>query len=216
MWWPRSVTRRVIVVAGAAVVFLAGVLLVATRTQREGRAKRGAIGADSIVLLGDSITEEGEWDVLLPHWPIVNRGHAGYTTAQLLTDAGAIARDRPRAVFVLTGTNDIRDGHPPSWTVDRLGAILDRLSRDAPDTVVVLQTILPRADARDAVRETNAAIRQLAAERDVQLLDLYPAFDDGTGALRARDTRDGLHLAVPGYQRWAAELDEALQALPPS
>ena len=80
----------------------------------------------------------------------------------------------------------------------------------------MLQTILPRSDAREAVRESNRAIRELAAERDLQVLDLYAAFDDGTGALRPRETTDGIHLAAAGYQRWAAQLEQALQALPSS
>ena len=119
-------------------------------------------------------------------------------------------------MFILTGTNDIRDGHPPSWTVERLGEILDRLRRGTPDSVVVLQTILPRSDARDAVRAANLAIRELASERGVQVLDLYAAFDDGTGALRAAETTDGVHLAPAGYRRWVAQLEQALQALPSS
>lgn len=205
-----------IVVATAAAVFVVGVLLVTARAQRETRTKRAAIGVDTIVMLGDSITEEGDWDALLPTWPIANRGHSGYTTAQLLDEAEDIASHPPRAVFILTGTNDIRDGHPPSWTVDRLGAILDRLHRGAPETQIVVQTILPRSDARDAVRETNRAIRELASERGVQVLDLYAAFDDGTGALRVAETTDGVHLAAAGYERWAALLDEELQQLTPS
>jgi lysophospholipase L1-like esterase len=206
----------VIVAATAAAVLVVGVVLVTARAQRESRTKRAAIGVDSIVMLGDSITEEGDWGALLPTWQIANRGHSGYTTAQLLDEAEDIASDRPRAVFILTGTNDIRDGHPPSWTVDRLGAIIDRLRRGAPDSQIVLQTILPRSDARDAVRESNLAIRELASERDVQVLDLYAAFDDGTGALRAAETTDGVHLAPAGYRRWAAQLEQALQALPSS
>ena len=83
-----------------------------------------------------------------------------------------------------------------------------------PESQIVLQTILPRTDARDAVRESNLAIRELAAERDVQVLDLHAAFDDGTGALRAAETTDGVHLAPAGYRRWAAQLEQALQALP--
>jgi lysophospholipase L1-like esterase len=132
-----------------------------------------------------------------------------------LDEVEEIASRRPRSVFILTGTNDIRDGHPPSWTVDRLGELIDRLRRRSPDTVVVVQTILPRSDARQAVRDANSAIRQLASERELELLDLYAVFDDGTGALRARETTDGVHLAAAGYQRWAAELDAVLRALPP-
>ena len=143
-------------------------------------------------------------------------GTLGVHHGAVVDEAEDIASHGPRAVFILTGTNDIRDGHPPSWTVDRLGEILDRLRQGAPDSVVVLQTILPRSDARDAVRAANLAIRELASERGVQVLDLYAAFDDGTGALRAAETTDGVHLAPAGYRRWAALLEPTLQALPSS
>jgi lysophospholipase L1-like esterase len=207
--------RRVLAGVGAA-AFAVGVVLVTARAQREGRTSRDSIGADTIVLLGDSLTEEGDWAALLPTWPIANRGHSGYTTAQLLDDSQEIASHRPRSVFILTGTNDIRDGHPPSWTVDRLGELVDGLQRGAPDTVLVLQTILPRSDARREVREANRAIRRLASERGLELLDLHAAFDDGTGALRADETTDGVHLAAAGYERWAAELDGVLRRLSPT
>jgi lysophospholipase L1-like esterase len=210
------VSRRAIAVGCAGAVFVAGVLLVTARAQRDGRTRRAAIGADTIAMLGDSITEGADWDALLPAWPIANRGYSGHTTAQLLDEVEKIASHRPRSVFILTGTNDIRDAHPPSWTVDRLSELIDRLRRGAPDTVVVLQTILPRSDAPRAVSETNTAIRRLASERGLDLLDLYAAFDDGTGALRSHETTDGIHLAAAGYERWAAELDEALRTLAPS
>jgi lysophospholipase L1-like esterase len=209
------VNRRAIAVGCAGAVVVAGALLVTVRAQREGRARRSAIGADTIVMLGDSITEEADWDALLPTWPIANRGYSGHTTAQLTDEVGDIATHQPRSVFILTGTNDIRDGHPPSWTIDRLGELVDRLRRDAPGTVVVLQTVLPRADARTAVRDLNAAIRRLASEQGLEILDLYSAFDDGTGALRAEETTDGIHLTAPGYERWAAVLDDALRAMMP-
>ena len=66
------------------------------------------------------------------------------------------------------------------------------------------------------MREANLAIRRLASERGLELLDLHVAFDDGTGALRADETTDGVHLAAAGYERWAAELDEVLRRLSPS
>ena len=90
-------SRRAIVVAAAAAVFVVGVLFVTARAQRDARTKRAAIGADTIVMLGDSITEEGDWGALLPTWQIANRGHSGFTTAQLLDEAEDIASHGPRA-----------------------------------------------------------------------------------------------------------------------
>lgn len=161
-------------------------------------------------MLGDSITAEADWNELLPDRPLVNEGRPGFTTAQLVTVAERVAAAEPAAVIVLTGTNDIRDGHPATWTQAHLEQLIDRLG--ASSTVIV-QTVLPRADARAEVRRVNQAIRDLAARRGLRLLDLHDAFDDGTGALRESETYDGLHLTVDGYRRWANELEPLLQGL---
>ncbi len=196
-------------IVGAVLASIAG-LVVVSMLRTSGNGNR--ITQDSIVMLGDSITAEADWGRLLPDHPLVNEGHSGFTTEQLVTVAERVAAADPLAVVVLTGTNDIRDGHPPSWTRAHLEQLIDRLERGSKATIVV-QTILPRADARTAVRQTNAEIRDLAALRGLRLLDLYEPFDDGTGALRGRETYDGLHLTVDGYERWASELRPVLRDL---
>ncbi|MGE5210893.1 MAG: GDSL-type esterase/lipase family protein [Acidobacteriota bacterium] len=170
------------------------------------------IDPDSIVMLGDSITAEAEWNRLLPDRPLVNEGHSGFTTEQLIPVAERIAAADPAVVVVLTGTNDIRDGHPPTWTRARLEQLIDRLE-DGSTATIIVQTVLPRADESAAVRAVNAEIRDMASARGLRLLDLYESFDDGTGALRSHETYDGLHLTVDGYERWASELRPVLQAL---
>ena len=172
-------------------------------TRRTG-THRGQIDSDSIVMLGDSITEQADWMSLLPGRPVVNHGHAGFTTEQLVPIADSIGEARPRLVFVLTGTNDIRDGQPPEWTAEQLERVLDALSRGSTDTGVIVQTILPRADQPLAVDATNGAVRAVAAERGIRILDLHEAFDDGAGALRQHETTDGIHLSTDGYRRWAS------------
>ena len=193
-------------------ILAAGAIGLATRWSR-GEVERRAIDSSTIVLLGDSITEGGDWSTLLPDHPIANQGYAGFTTPELRPVAEDVARRSPAAVLILAGTNDIRDGHPPSWTVTELGAILDLFEDRAPGTTVVIQTVLPRSDAPAAVEALNEALAELAAARDVALLDLHPSFDDGTGALRPSDTTDGLHLTERGYRRWAGQLSDALANL---
>lgn len=205
---------RPVAIGAAALVLLAvaGVAIgAAVRWQRsQGDTDRGPIGPSTVVLLGDSLTEEGDWAALLPDWPVANQGHSGFTSEELVPIAEAVAAHRPRLVLVLAGTNDIRDGHPPAWTEDNLVAIVDRFQAASPDTVVVLQTILPRADAPAEVAATNERILALAAERGLIVLDLHPAFDDGAGGLRPEETRDGLHLSEAGYRRWVDLLEPFL------
>lgn len=196
-------TRLVLV--GAVVVSIAGLIAWAVRSNADDRR----IGDDSIVLLGDSITAEGQWDRLLPDRPLVNEGHPGFTTAQLVPVAERVAAADPAVVIILTGTNDIRDGHPPTWTRERLEVLVDRLE-DGSQATIVVQTVLPRADRSAAVRQVNVEVRELAEQRGLGLLDLYETFDDGTGALRDHETYDGLHLTEDGYRRWANELEAVL------
>ena len=208
MTWRRGV------LSGAAIV-VAVVLLIALLAARRTGTNRGPIDTESIVMLGDSITEQGEWNSLLPGLPIVNQGHSGFTTEELRPIADSVGDARPRAVFVLTGTNDIRDGRPPEWTAVQLGLMLDALDRRSPETITVVQTVLPRAGRPAAVEATNAAVRAVAADRGVQILDLHGAFDDGRGGLRSDETTDGVHLSASGYQQWAMVLAPLIDNLDP-
>jgi lysophospholipase L1-like esterase len=202
----------VVVLAGSAVVALA--VLVITRQSMDNSAKPRPVAADSVVMLGDSITAEGPWPNLFPEFPIVNRGFPGFTSAQLVPVAREVAAEGPRAVFILAGTNDIRDARPVAWTSEHLTAILDVFESEAPSTIVVIQTILPRSDRSAEVALANSMITNLALERGVPVLDLHDSFDDGDGGLRAGESRDGLHLTRAGYERWAVVLKPALAALP--
>ena len=204
----RRLVTAAMVTAAATVVAIG---LAVVRSERSG-TERAPIDDRSVVLLGDSITEFGDWQRLLPGRATVNQGHAGFTTAQLVPVAEEVADRRPRTVLILTGTNDIRDGHPPSWTIEHLEQILAAFEERSPATALVIQTVLPRSDAPAEVRAVNAALANLAARRDLALLDLHPVFDDGTGGLRDEETTDGIHLSGQGYERWATRLASFLDA----
>jgi len=157
-------------------------------------------------MLGDSITEQAEWDSLLPDLPIVNHGYSGHTTEQLVSLAESVGDTCPQAVLVLTGTNDICDGRWPEWTATQLRQLLEAFAKRSPDTIVVVQTVLLRDDHPTAAHATNDAMRAVAASRGVRVLDLHGACDNGAGSLRSHETTDGVHLSTSGYRRWAALL----------
>lgn len=205
MNWRRTV------LSGAAIV--AVVVLILLVVARRAGDRRDPIDSGSVVMLGDSITEQADWTSLLPDLPIVNRGYSGFTTEQLVPIAESVGDAGPRAVLVLTGTNDIRDGRPPEWTATHLRRLLDELAQRSPDTIVVVQTILPRADHPAEVQATNDSVRDVASNRGIQVVELHDAFDDGAGGLRTEETTDGLHLSASGYRRWAAMLAPLIASL---
>lgn len=193
-------------VIGAAVVTLAAAVAAIAWARGRDDAPRSTIRADSVVVLGDSITFGGDWERLLPGVPVANEGYPEYTTEQLLPVAERVAAGTPAAVLVMTGTNDIRDGHPPAWTVARLERLLDVFAGRSPDTLVVVQSVLPRAEKASEIEQTNAAIRAAVEARGLRYVDLHAEFDDGSGGLRAAETSDGWHLTDAGYRRWADQL----------
>ncbi len=216
LWSHGTMAGRTITIAFAlvALAMLAAVMTVTlVWWQGRGELPREAIDADSIVMMGDSITFGGDWDGLLPDVPVANRGYPGFTTEQLLPVAEEVAAGAPRAVFLMTGTNDIRDGRPPAWTVAHLEDILDLFAERSPGTEVIVQSILPRAEKADEIVATNDAIIASVTGRGVEYVDLHTGFDDGSGGLRPAETTDGWHLSDAGYRRWSEQLAVLVAAL---
>ncbi|MGB4400375.1 MAG: GDSL-type esterase/lipase family protein, partial [Daejeonella sp.] len=57
----------------------------------------------------------------------------------------------------------------------------------------------------------NDAIRKMADNKNVFVIDLYPAFLDSDKRLISEYTHDGLHLTAAGYQHWARILNEEMR-----
>jgi len=166
-------------------------------------------------MLGDSITEFGLWDEWFPDLPIANRGVGGETSAQVLTRLQS-AIHRPRAVFLLIGTNDLAFDVPAAETASNVASILRAIEHDSPGTPVIVQSVMPRALAfRDEISGLNRRYRELIdAEADhVRYLDLWPSLATPDGALRRELTEDGLHLNGNGYARWVVALQPVITEL---
>ncbi|MEV0251755.1 GDSL-type esterase/lipase family protein [Nocardia sp. NPDC050712] len=157
-----------------------------------------------ILFLGDSITEFGVWSEWFPGAPIVNRGVAGETTAQVLLRIED-ALNEPTAVFLLIGTNDLTGAVPTADIVDNLRKMLHAIRTHAPGASVIVQSIMPRALAyREEVIHLNHRYRELvdAVGANVAYLDLWPVLATPEGTLRPELTEDGLHLNGAGYRAW--------------
>ncbi|NEN05344.1 hypothetical protein G3T36_05615 [Diaminobutyricibacter tongyongensis] len=181
------------------------------RTAQDARrAQFKALGPQRahIVMLGDSITEFGIWEEWFADSPMSNRGIGGEISGQVLTRLNS-AIDRPRAVFLLIGTNDLAFGIPRDEIVHNVATIVTTIEQLAPGTPVVLQSVMPRALAfRDEILALNQLYRELveAAPAHVRYLDLWPALATPEGALRPEFTEDKLHLNGNGYAAWVKQL----------
>ena len=161
-----------------------------------------------VVMLGDSITEFGNWDEWFPDVPIANRGIGGEISSQVLARLRS-AIDQPLAVFLLVGTNDLAFDVAQPEIARNVAAILEGIERVAPGTPVVVQSVMPRALVfRDEIVALNQRLQDVVAKAPghVRYLDLWPALATPEGALRPELTEDRLHLNGSGYREWAGVL----------
>lgn len=168
---------------------------------------RYPVNEGDIVFLGDSITDGGAWEELLPGVPLKNRGINADDTLGVLKRLDEIVEAKPLAIFLLIGTNDL-----PWWTYRKdadilktYDQILARCGEISPDTKVFVQSLLPRGKAfAQRIKKLNAALETLAAKHECNFINLYPAYVNADGMLRSELTNDHLHLMAEGYTIWVS------------
>lgn len=164
----------------------------------------------AIVLVGDSLTHQGQWIDILQTSNLINGGISGDTTQRMLNRLDEIIEAKPRKIFIMIGTNDIWNEHR---TVDEVIAnyrkILDLLKTKSPQTTVYIQSLLPinninynlSIDNND-LSLINNSLRQLAQEFNYPYIDLHSSFINPSNQLNPNYTYDGVHLNGKGYLLW--------------
>jgi lysophospholipase L1-like esterase len=169
---------------------------------------------ETVLFLGDSLTQDGDWAAWFPEYNVVNQGVGGDTTDDVLARLGQVVAARPDSVLLLVGTNDLATRHSVEHLVRNIQSILVQLRRDLPGSRMLLQSILPRGrEFAEQIQDANIHLRQFAATVRAQYLDLWPAFAQADGELEPTFTDDRLHLNAAGYDAWLSELRPALERL---
>lgn len=164
-------------------------------------------GCGGTVMLGDSITHIGRWDLLFPDARLRNLGIAGERSAHLLDRLEPLIRIRAEKLFLLIGTNDVGAGITVEEIAVNVATLLDTLAARLPGCRLHLQSVMPRQRKfAPTIRQLNARYAEIAAQRGIVFIDLYPLFDDGRGEIRAELSHDRLHLTGAGYAIWRSAL----------
>jgi len=177
---------------------------------RERTSLFRAIGQKAdVVMIGDSLTDGGEWAEMFPEQDIVNRGIDSDTTHGVLARLDTILRLEPKRAFLMIGINDFAEQHRSVASVFARYRTLVRRLNEAGVHVVV-QSTLPCNEAKagwKSCASLNPQIAQLdtrlatLASDDVTFVDLRPALA-GKGGLKKELTYDGVHLNGEGYRLW--------------
>ncbi|MFN2394068.1 MAG: SGNH/GDSL hydrolase family protein [Bacteroidales bacterium] len=174
-----------------------------------------------IIMLGNSITNGGNWSELLGNNRVINRGISGDNTFGVLNRLDEIVSSQPQKIFILIGINDLSRETPVDVILNNYKRIVKRIQKDSPGTKIYVQSLFPtnnefdhfpRAQNKDdEIRAVNNGIEEIAGEYGLTFIDLYPHFLDEEGKLSKDYTNDGLHLMGEGYLKWAEILMEFIE-----
>jgi lysophospholipase L1-like esterase len=191
-----------------------------------------------VIMLGDSLVQQWPQPAAERAFPgrrVLNAGVSGDTTQALLhrldsrrtaaTVQGARVelgvtgweRQRPDAVMILLGTNNLRD-HAPCDIVAGLLAVTERAHRLWPGARILVLSLLPRGERQDdrqtEIAEVNRELAAIAARRPAPFvfLDVHGALLCRSGApCGVSRPPNHVHLTDEGYGRLAAAVRAALE-----
>ncbi|GAA3934215.1 hypothetical protein GO495_29735 [Chitinophaga oryziterrae] len=168
----------------------------------------------SVIFLGNSLTEFGDWKKLLNDSTVVNRGIAADNTFGVLDRLDDVIIHQPPKLFIEIGINDISQNIPADVIVKNILTIVARVKAGSPGTIIYVNSILPTndnvkkeyPDAFNKNTEIDLVNKQLklsTIENKFSYIDLSKELRDKNGDLDIRYAKsDGLHLNKKGYEIW--------------
>ena len=173
-------------------------------------------------MLGNSITEGGDWKKLLNDSTIINRGISGDVTFGVLNRLDEIINRKPSKVFLLIGINDLSRNTPDEVIVTNIYRIAHTLHTRLPEIQVFVQSILPtnntfvnlKAQFKGKGKHIiyiNDQLKQGAEKWKYTYVDLYASFSNDKGEMNPPFATDGLHLSAAGYQHWVSILMQLIK-----
>ena len=164
-----------------------------------------------VVMIGDSITDCGEWHELFPSISIANRGISGDQAVYLGERMASVYSTGARKAFILIGVNDLQSGAQVDHVFDAYKHVVDELlaRQIAPYVQSTLKTRRQADTLNDKIADLNERLEKLADELDIVFIDLNKVFAP-QGELLEEYTSDGIHLNGRGYFQWKGLLEPYL------
>ena len=167
----------------------------------------------NIVMLGNSLTEGGHWDEILKRTDVANRGIGSDVTEGYVHRINDVFDLKPKICFIEGGVNDLARYIPQETIIRNLAILIDTLR--SKNIIPVLNAVTYVADNyralnppafNSSIKDLNRAIRALAKEKKVRLIDLNGKITDGKYLLKKYAVADGIHYTADTYSLWRKEI----------
>ncbi|APD06700.1 hypothetical protein UJ101_01176 [Flavobacteriaceae bacterium UJ101] len=160
-----------------------------------------------ILFIGDSITQECEWKLLLSRIDVKNMAIGGYTTRDLLDSnyIQVINKVEPSVIFVMIGFNDFYQSRSVEEVKKDYLNLLNKI--DTENRKIIIQSTLYSLPNkfRDQVDDLNKFLIELSLKRGYVYLDLNAKLSDNERLIK-KYTYDGIHLSREAYKLWSEEI----------
>lgn len=159
------------------------------------------------MMLGDSITDEAQWDELLNIDTIQNRGISGDTTQGVLARLNSVSKNIEK-VFIMIGVNDIMRGKEVNEVYSNYLKIIKFFQEK--NIKVYIQSTLFIGEKRAGnfnikVEDLNKRLESFANKNSIEFINLNKIFAPNK-MLKQEFTFDDLHLNGSAYKLWAQEI----------
>ncbi|GIQ70401.1 lysophospholipase [Xylanibacillus composti] len=179
----------------------------------DGSAPEPSFYATS-VFLGDSITEGLSYhDVLDVENVLAGAGKTAHIALET-GDVDELVSRMPEHVYIQLGSDDILwpTDDPVAYSLSHYAQLIEEIHKQLPDASITLLSVTPvTAEAEEAeprygnIAEYNERLKALAAEKQVEFIDLSPLVADHADLY---DT-DGIHFQAEFYPLLLGYLQES-------
>jgi lysophospholipase L1-like esterase len=170
------------------------------------------IDSNSIVFIGNSLTQQFELAESFRKVSVKNRGINGETTKGLLNRLTPILKSSPAKVFIEIGVNDLNQGVPQEDIINNYTQIISRIQRECPAAQVFVETVFPVKKTgkliensvinNENIRTINQKLKELSSQKKCNFIDTYSSFELNGEMNPKLCLEDGLHLSGEGYLLW--------------
>jgi len=184
--------------------------------QRASHFAELTVDDDDIIILGNSLSDNGRWNEAFDDANIKNRGIISDVVQGISDRLELVTKGNPKKIFLLIGVNDVSHHLTPDSITTAVEKLIVKTKQQTPTTEIYLQSWLPinndfkryknMIGKEMVIFHGNVMLEQVARRQGVTWINLFPAFADKEMKLPKHLTNDGLHLNDAGYRIWCQEI----------
>ncbi|GMO42050.1 MAG: hypothetical protein Ta2B_22180 [Termitinemataceae bacterium] len=171
------------------------------------------VNSYNIVMLGDSITECGNWNELLNRADIANFGISGDASSYLLYRLSDMYLAAPQKCFLMIGINDFAGNAAVEKVFHNYKLIVEDIKLHNIETIIQSTLYISKTASRFEhignnwqeinvkVDNLNELLREYCVKNNLIYLDINEVMSKNK-MLEEVNTSDGVHLNKIGYEKW--------------